>query len=124
MTTRKIEKNHSLAESIYVAAFGLLGVLRTEKGIQLILYFALSFIFLCFFLRVSYLETLVLILAWLLVLTYEIFNTALEKALDYVSHKEYSPLIKKGKDFAAASVFVAACFANGFSLFILLNKIF
>lgn len=45
---------------------------------------------------------------WLLVMCFELVNSALEKAFDLIT-KEYSPVIKAGKDMLSAAVFIAIC---------------
>ena len=48
-----------------------------------------------------------------------VVNETLEKAMDYASGKEFHPLIKLGKDYAAGSVFLLSVLATFVSLFIL-----
>jgi diacylglycerol kinase (ATP) len=53
-------------------------------------------------------DKILLIGAWLFVMSMELLNTAVECAFDLVS-KEFHPLIKKGKDAASAAIFVMIC---------------
>ena len=57
--------------------------------------------------------------SWVVSLICELFNTALEKAMDYTSGKEYHVLIRQGKDYAAACTFAALVFAGCLTLFVL-----
>lgn len=120
---KKVGKNPSMTRSITVAAQGFLLVVRLEKSVRRIIYTALIAVGAALYLRAQYLEILVLVFAWMITMTFEIFNTSLEKAMDYASGKEYHPLIKKGKDFAGASVFIASSFALILSAVIIANTI-
>jgi diacylglycerol kinase len=74
---------------------------------------------LCFnFFTVSRLELAVIFLANAAVLTAELFNTAVERAMD-AAIGEYNKMVKHAKDVAAAAVLVAAVFSVGIGLAIL-----
>ena len=45
---------------------------------------------------------------WLIVMCLELVNSSVEKAFDLIS-KDYSSVIKAGKDMLSASVFIAIC---------------
>lgn len=107
----KVRKNSSVFQSIAVAASGFLLAVRAEKSVRRIICWAAACVAAALFRKAGYLEVTFLAFAWMITMTFEIFNTALEKAMDYASGKEYHPLIKKGKDFAGASVFIASTFA-------------
>jgi diacylglycerol kinase len=53
-------------------------------------------------------DRILLVGSWLLVLSAELLNTALECAFDLVT-EEFHPLVKKGKDAASAAIFVMIC---------------
>ena len=76
----------------------------------------------CIVANVGYFQILMVLFSWVVALICEIFNTALEKALDYASGKEYHPLIRDGKDYASACTFVALVFAGTLALFLLWNR--
>ncbi len=105
------KKNHSLLDSMTTAASGLREALQKEKSIRRILWFAVIVIGTAFYLQLPLLEMLLVLIVWSAVLTGEFLNTSLEKALDYSSDHEYHPLIRKGKDYAGASVFLMASVA-------------
>ena len=46
--------------------------------------------------------------AWLIVMCFELVNSAIEKAFDLIT-QEYSPLVKAGKDMLSASIFLMIC---------------
>ena len=74
--------------------------------------------------KASRMEILLVLFAWVQVIVGEIFNTSLEKAMDYASGREFHPLIKLGKDYAAGSVFVLSILASCISLFVLGARFF
>ena len=73
-------------------------------------------------LDVGYFQILIIIFAWVLALICELFNTALESALDYASGKEIHSLIRQAKDYGSACTFVAVVFATCLTLFIIIGK--
>lgn len=65
-------------------------------------------LFLCWRLRIGEVEFALIILSIMSVWAAEAFNTVLELMMDYVSSKNYSPLIRRAKDISAAGVLVAS----------------
>ena len=112
-------KNPAFLKSALVAARGLATVFKHERKIRLAFLVALICAALAVWVGASSLEILLILFAWTQVIVGEIINTALEKAMDYSSGKEFHPLIQRGKDYAAASVFVLSVFASASSCFIL-----
>lgn len=53
--------------------------------------------------------SVVLVGAWLIVMAFELVNSAVERAFDLID-KEYNPHIKAGKDMLSAAVFLAVLF--------------
>lgn len=117
--TKETKKNPTFWKSTLTAARGFVLVFKSESKIRLGFMAALAFIALAVWVKASSIEILLILSAWTQVIVGEIFNTSLEKAMDYASDKEFHPLIKRGKDYAAASVFVLSVFASCISLFIL-----
>jgi len=60
-----------------------------------------------FLLKISNIEWLVICILIAMVFSLEIMNSAIENLCDYIS-PQWQPMIKKVKDLAAASVFVAS----------------
>lgn len=116
---KKIGKNPTFLKSILIAASGFKQVFKSEKKIRLAFVVTAVCMVLAIWVKASSIETILVLVAWIQVIVGEIFNTALEKAMDYASDKAYHPLIKRGKDYAAASVFVLSVLASGITLFIL-----
>src|SRR3989338_2114020 len=124
MKNKETAKNPTFWKSTLIAAQGFLTVFKHERKVRLAAAVVLIFFGLAVWLKASYLETLFILFVWGQVIVGEIFNTSLEKAMDYASGKEFHPLIKRGKDYAAASVFVLSVLASVISLFILGHKFF
>ena len=124
MKNENTGKNPTFLKSTLIAAHGFVMVFKSERKIRLAWVVALIFTALAVWMKASYLETLFILFAWFQVIVGEIFNTSLEKAMDYASNKEFHPLIKRAKDYAAASVFVLSLLASFISLFILGMKYF
>ena len=118
-----VPKNGSLYRSTVTAAGGFFDAVRSEKKVRQVVIAAAIVTAVCAFADVGYFQILMTIFSWVVALICEIFNTALEKALDYASGKEYHPLIRSGKDYAAACTFIAILFASWLSLFVLWDAI-
>lgn len=97
------------------------GVIK-DDSIRLQFVFALMAIALSAFLKLSALEWLLILLAITLVISFEIFNSCLEKTVDYISLKK-DPRAKLIKDMAAGAVFIVSCFALITAIIIWLPKI-
>lgn len=72
--------------------------------------------------KVSRVETAVLVLTIAFVFVTEILNTAIEKAMDFISHEKHLQ-IKLVKDLAAAAVFIASIAAVVVGVLIFLPKL-
>lgn len=119
-----ISKNSTLWTSTVNAARGFVSAVRTEKKVRQVVITMTCVIIVCVIADIGYFQILMVMLSWLLSLICEMFNTALEKALDYASGKEYHVLIRQGKDYASACTFVAIVFASCLTLFVLGDRIF
>jgi diacylglycerol kinase (ATP) len=97
----------SLRWSFTWAFEGIVFVLRTQRNMQLHIAVAAIALVLGLTLNVSRVELLAIVVAVALVLVAEMFNTALEAAIDAVI-TDYHPLVKVAKDVAAGAVLVAA----------------
>jgi len=123
MAKFKMPKNSSLLRSTITASTGLINAIKTERKVRQVVIAAVIVTAVCSAADVGYFQILMTIFSWVLALICEMFNTALENALDYASGKEYHPLIRSGKDYAAACTFVAIIFASALSLFVLSEAI-
>ncbi|MCT4786659.1 diacylglycerol kinase family protein [Exiguobacterium aestuarii] len=90
-----------------VACEGILHAIRTERNMRIHLIAALLVFAVAIWLQTTKLENLVL-LAWVtLVISLELMNTAIERAVNLVT-QEVHPLAKQAKDVAAGAVLVAS----------------
>jgi diacylglycerol kinase len=86
---------------------GLKAAFRTEHNLWIHAALAVVAVALGFLLQISRYEWLALVIVMALVWMTELLNTAIEKAMDFIS-TEQNPKIKLVKDLAAAAVLVTA----------------
>ncbi|WP_074033367.1 diacylglycerol kinase family protein [Exiguobacterium sp. AT1b] len=90
-----------------VACEGIFHAIRTERNMRVHLISALLVFAVATWLQTTRMENLIL-LGWVtLVLSLELMNTAIERAVDLVT-KDVRPLAKQAKDVAAGAVLVAS----------------
>lgn len=89
---------------------GLREALKTERNLRIHLIACLCTIILGFFLKLSNMEWIVLLLTVCIVITLELVNSVIEKIIDYVK-PEIHPEAKVIKDIGAGTVLVAAIIA-------------
>jgi diacylglycerol kinase (ATP) len=121
---KSTEKCNTFWDSTLVAAGGLIDAVRREKKVRTVVIVLAAVTVVCKFADVGYFQIMMIVFAWVLALICEMFNTSLEKALDYASGKDFHPLIRQGKDYAAACTFVACTFAGVLTLIILWDTMF
>jgi diacylglycerol kinase len=102
---------------------GIKAVLRTEHNTWIHLALTVVALALGFVLKISAGEFMGLIIVMTMVWTAEIFNTAIEKTMDFIS-KEKHPQIKLVKDLAAAAVLITALSAIVVGAIIFIPKLF
>ena len=118
----KKNQSFSLAARIrsFVYAFnGINQFFKSEHNAMLHLVATITVLFLAIICKVSAMESSILVVVTGFVWAAEIFNTAIEKIMDYISI-DREPEIKFIKDVAAAAVLVAAitAFTTGCIIFI------
>ena len=101
---------------------GLRYAYRNEQNLAIDLGIALIVIIASFIFKVSLTEAAILALTIGTVLACELFNTAIEAAIDLVTG-EYHPLAKVAKDTSAAAVFVFTIAAAIIGIIIFLPKV-
>jgi len=113
---------HGLAASFRFAAAGLAFALRTQRNLRI--HFAVAGVVLLAAagLAVSRGEALALLVALVLVPLAELFNTAIEAAVDLAT-ASFHPLARTAKDVAAAAVLLASIFAVGVGLLVFAGKL-
>jgi len=110
-------------KSILFAVTGIRSFFSKEVHGRLHLILALIAIILSLFCGLNALEWLFILLSLTLVFISEMFNTCIERIMDYMN-KDYDPRIKIIKDIAAGAVLIAAVFAIIVAVVILLPKLF
>lgn len=93
--------------SFYHALEGFVVAVRNEKNLRFHIVIANLIVVFAYFYGLSALEWAVLVLCIGMVISAELFNTGIEKAVD-VATNEIKPLAKIAKDTAACGVLVAA----------------
>src|SRR5512143_419261 len=111
-------KPKSWLESANVAVEGILYAAKTQRHVRWHFMSAAMVVIIGLALDLGRMEFIALTLAVVLVLVAEIFNTAIEAAVDLFS-EEYHPLAKVAKDTAAGAVFVSSVGAVVLGYFIL-----
>ena len=101
---------------------GLKYAYRNEQNLVVDFGIALLVVIASFIFRVSSTEAVVLALTIGIVITCELFNTAIEATVDLVT-EDYHPLAKVAKDTSAAAVFVFTISAAIVGIIIFLPKI-
>ena len=96
-----------VARSFDLAYRGLIYAVRTQRNMRFHVIVAALVLLASLLVGVSKLELAVLILVILVVFVTEMFNTAMEFAVDLVT-KEYHPLAKLAKDVSAGAVLVSS----------------
>jgi diacylglycerol kinase (ATP) len=111
--------NHSLYSSFNDAIHGILRGLQTEANLRIHFAVTLVVLFMALFLSVSAVEFLILVVVITIVITAELFNTAIERLVDLVE-PNVNPLAGRIKDTAAGAVLVSAIGATvvGFEVFV------
>lgn len=94
-------------ESLRYALEGIAYCIKTQRNMRIHSAFAVFVLIFGIVIRISRMEFITIIMVISLVLICEIFNTAIEKAVD-TSTQEYHPIAKISKDVAAGAVLVSS----------------
>lgn len=110
------------SRSIKYAFEGLIIFFKQEHNARIHLAATITVISLSIISRISGMEAIVLTFAAGFVWVAEIFNTAIEKMMDFISVEKNNP-IKRIKDLSAAAVLIAALVAVITGCFIFIPKL-
>lgn len=116
-------KNRHFSDSLRYAVEGLVTACREERNMRFHVFSVILVVIAGFVFRVSVGEWLWLILCIFFVLASEIWNTAIENAVDLATGYRRHPLAKKAKDTAAGGVLLSAVFAVIVGMVIFVPKI-
>jgi diacylglycerol kinase len=103
-------KNRSLRESFANALAGIRDAFREERNVRVHIGAVVVVMLTGVLLEIDPLRWALLALACGIVLAAELFNTAMERAVDMIT-RERSEAARRVKDLAAGAVFVTALFA-------------
>ncbi|UPM55631.1 diacylglycerol kinase family protein [Gottfriedia acidiceleris] len=107
MALKDSKKRASLFKSFGFAFSGIFNVIKNERNIKIQLFAALISIGLAFYLHISRIDWLILLLIITIVISLELVNSSIEAVVDLASPNKH-PLAKKAKDVAAGAVLIAA----------------
>ena len=110
-------------KSFEYAWSGIRQVFRSEHNMWIHLSLAIIAIALGIFLKIPSTEWMALIIVIALVLVAELFNTAMEKTMDFITGETH-PVVRQIKDIAAGAVLMAAAAAVIVGCLIFIPKIF
>lgn len=119
----KIFSSGSRLNSLGFAARGIVGLFRNEPNVWIHSVASILLLIASFYFDVSRMELIALVIVAGLVWVAEIFNSAIERIMDFVcpTHHEAAGFIK---DLAAAAVLFSAILALAVGLLIFIPKIF
>lgn len=120
---RRVQRTSSLIESFYHALRGISVALQGERNLKIHFAMAVVATGLGLFLGLEPLAWAVLFLAIGLVITAEMLNTAVERAVDMFCGGQYNSLAKDAKDVAAGAVFCASCVSLAMGACVFLPKL-
>lgn len=103
----KVAKKDSLFMSFNRALKGIFYVFKTQRNMRIHLFIALVILIISIFLNLDRKEVIILSFTIFLILITEMFNTAVELAVDLVTDK-FHPLVKTVKDITAGAVLFAS----------------
>lgn len=114
-------KKHNLLYSFYYAFRGIITAIKEERNMKIHVSIATLVVILGLLLTLSKIEWFSIIIIISLVISAEIFNTAIETVVNLVSPK-YNEFAKKAKDLSAGAVFVLAICSVIIGLIIFMPK--
>lgn len=114
-------KKHNLLYSFYYAFRGIITAIKEERNMKIHVSIATLVVILGLLFTLSKIEWFSIIIIISLVISAEIFNTAIETVVNLVSPK-YNELAKKAKDLSAGAVFVLAICSVIIGLIIFMPK--
>ncbi|MBA3925236.1 diacylglycerol kinase family protein [Listeria sp. FSL L7-1582] len=119
----KVTSNRRFRKSFIHAVTGVKTAILEERHMRVHITAGMIVIICGVFFKVTKIEWLFLIFSIFNVLTFEMINTAIERAVD-VATEDFHPYAKKAKDVAAGAVLLASICSAVIGLFIFIPKLF
>lgn len=116
-------KNNNIISSFKHAFEGIFSSIKTERNLIIHAIIMLLVIICGLIFKINKYEWFTCIILFIVVISSELFNTALELTVDIASPK-IQPLAKKSKDIAAGAVLITAIGAAIIGLWIFIPKLF
>lgn len=116
-------KSKNILYSFKYALEGLEKAIKTERNIKIHICAMILVIILGVILKISKIEWIICIILFGLVISAELFNTAIETTVD-IAMPEKDPRAKKAKDVSASAVLVLAIAAAIIGLMIFIPKLY
>ncbi len=102
-----MKRPYKLSESLRIALSGLATAFKEERNFRIQVLIAAFVGMLAVFFGLSRIETCILLLTIMVVLSLELINSQVEKFLD-ILHPDHHPRVKIIKDFSAGAVLLSA----------------
>lgn len=118
----KSKDKRTFKSSVKNCLDGISYVTKSEKNFKREIALGIIALLLSYILKIDKIEFIIVLTMICLVLTTEIINTAVERAVDLVT-KEYHELARIAKDVSAGSVLVTSIFALTIGIIIFMPKI-
>ncbi|AUG57424.1 MAG TPA: phosphatase PAP2 family protein [Ruminiclostridium sp.] len=115
-------KNKNLSDSFNNAIKGIIYVIKSERNMKIHVAVSILVLFMSLFLDLTKLEFIVICFSIGMVMTAEIFNTAIEEIVDLIT-TGYHPKIRIIKDVAAGGVLVASFISLIIGYFIFFDRV-
>lgn len=116
------KKKRTFIDSVKDCINGLSFIMISEHNFKREIVLAILALVCCYFLKVSEIEFIIVLLVIALVIVSEIFNTAIEKVVDLYT-REYNELAKIAKDVSALAVLTMCVFSLAIGIIIFVPKI-
>lgn len=112
----------NLLKSFQYAFAGIWVALKSERNLYIHIFFMLMVILAGFIFKINTYEWIICIILFIVVISAEMFNTAIETTVDIAMPQQHD-LAKKAKDVAAGAVLITAIGAAVIGMIIFVPKI-
>ena len=117
-----MKKKKSLIYSFFYAGRGIISALKEERNLKIHISIMLLVILAGIYFQISYMEWIICIILFALVISLELVNTAIETTVD-IAMPEKNEKAKIAKDVSAGAVLVSAIASAIIGLMIFIPKI-